>query len=126
MKEESLKADLHYARALAHSGMSGLRRGRDSQLEGQCLSAVLARSALASLGLAAIGACAGLFSFRRFDRRSLSRTVAFGMAGGTIGFAAGFTWKTRSLTSSMARSALKEMGTVRDERWIAKHPIDYA
>jgi hypothetical protein len=126
VKEKSLKANLHYARALAHSGMSGLRRGRDSQLEGHCLSETLARSALASLTVAAIGACAGLFSFSRFNRRSVSRTVAFGVAGGTIGFAAGFTWKTRSLTSSMARGALKEMGTVRDERWIAKHPIDYA
>ncbi len=125
MKEKSLKANLHYARALAHSGMSGLRRGRDTQLEGECLSTVLTRSALASLSVAAIGALAG-FSFRRFDRRSVSRTVAFGVAGGTIGFAAGFTWRTRSLTSGMARSALKEMGTVRDERWIAKHPIDYA
>jgi hypothetical protein len=124
--EETLKENLHYAKALAHSGMSGLRRGRDSQLEGHCLAEVLARSALASLSLAAIGACAGLFSFRRFNRRNLSRTVAFGVAGGTIGFAAGFTWKTRGLTPSMARGALKEIGTVRDERWIAKHPIDYA
>ncbi len=126
VKEESLKANLHYARALANSGLSGLRQGRDSQLEGECLSTVLTRSALASLSVAAIGAFAGLFSLRQFDRRSVSRTVAFGVAGGTIGFAAGFTWKTRNLTASMARSALKEMGTVRDERWIARHPIDYA
>ena len=126
MKEQSLKANLHYARALAHSGMSGLRRGRDSQLEGQCLSEVLARTALASLSVAAIGTFAGLFSLRRFNRRSISRTVAFGVAGGTIGFDAGFTWKTRNLTSSMARSAMKEMGTVLYERWISKHPIDYA
>jgi hypothetical protein len=47
------------------------------------------------------------------------------VAGGAIGFAAGFTWKTRDLTASMARSAMKEMGTVRDEHWIEKHPVDY-
>ncbi|HEY5175289.1 MAG TPA: hypothetical protein VII95_06950 [Terriglobales bacterium] len=125
MKEGPSKTNLNYGQALVHSGLSGLRRGRDSQLEGQRLSAVLTRSALASLSLAALGAWAALFRLRRHDRRSISRTVAYGIAGGAIGFAAGFTWKTRDLTASMARSALKEMGTVRDERWIAKHPINY-
>lgn len=126
MKEGPSKTKLHYGRALVHSGLSGLRSGRDSQLEGRRLSAVLTRSALASLSLAALGACAGLLGFHRHDRRSISRTVVFVVAGSAIGFAAGFTWKTRNLTASMARSAMKEMGTVRDEHWIEKHPIDYA
>ena len=74
------------------------------------------------MSVAAIGACAGLLRFRR---RSISRTVAYGVAGSAIGFVAGFTWKTRDLTASMARSALKEMGAVRDEHWIEKHPVNY-
>jgi hypothetical protein len=118
VKEGPSKTKLHYGRALVHSGLSGLRSGRDSQLEGRRLSA--------ALSLAALGACAGLLGFHRHDRRSISRTVVFVVAGSAIGFAAGFTWKTRNLTASMARSAMKEMGTVRDEHWIEKHPIDYA
>jgi hypothetical protein len=125
VKAESSKTRSHYGRALVSSGISGLRRGRDSQLDGERLSSVLVQSALASLGLAAIGACAGFLRFQRNGRRGVSRTVIYGVAGGVIGFVAGFTWKTRELTASMARSALKEMGTVRDEHWIEKHPVNY-
>jgi len=123
--DASSKTNRHYGRELVHSGISGLRTGRDSQLHGQPLSAVLTRSARASLSLAALGACAGLLQFCLSDRRRIARTVAWGVAGGVIGFVAGFTWKTRDLTANMARSALKEMGTVRDERWLDKHPISY-
>jgi hypothetical protein len=48
------------------------------------------------------------------------------VAGGAIGFVAGFAFKTRDLAESMTRSAAKQMGTVRDERWLNRHPIDYA
>lgn len=123
--DASSKTNRHYGRELVHSGISGLRTGRDAQLHGQPLSAVLTRSARASLNLAALGACAGLLQFCLSDRRRIARTVAWGVAGGVIGFVAGFTWKTRDLTATMARSALKEMGTVRDERWLDKHPISY-
>lgn len=126
MKEGSSKTGLGYGRALVSSGLSGMRRGRDSQLDGRPLSALLARSALASLRLAAIGACAGLLPFYLSRRHRIARSIGCGLAGGAIGFAAGFTWRTRDLTASMARSAMKEMGTVRDERWIERHPIDYA
>jgi hypothetical protein len=43
-----------------------------------------------------------------------------------IGLIVGLAWKTRELTASMGRSALKEMGTVRDQHWLQNHPIDYA
>ncbi len=125
MKAGASKTNLRYGRALIQSGLSGLRRGRDWRLDRQRLSAALTRSALASLSLAAIGACASLFPVRRSGRSSISRTVAYGVAGSAIGFAAGFTWETRDLAASMARSALKEISTVRDERWIEKHPINY-
>lgn len=125
MKAESSGRNLSYGRALFSSGLSGLRTGRNSQPDRQRLSTVLAGSTLASLSLAAIGACAGLLQFQRNGRRSLSRTIAYGVAGGAIGFAAGLAWKTRDLTARMGRSALKEMGTVRDQHWIEKHPVNY-
>jgi hypothetical protein len=30
------------------------------------------------------------------------------------------------LTASMGRGALRSLNTVRNERWLQKHPIDYA
>jgi hypothetical protein len=43
-----------------------------------------------------------------------------------IGLVVGLAWKTRELTASMGRSALKEMNAVRDQHWLENHPIDYA
>ena len=123
--DASSKTNLGYTRALVHSGLSGMRRGRDSELDGQPLSALLTRSARTGLNLALIGACAGVLAFYLSGRRRIARTVACGVAGSALGFVAGFVWKTRHLTASMGRSAFKEMGVVRDERWIEKHPIDF-
>jgi hypothetical protein len=35
-------------------------------------------------------------------------------------------WKSRHLSASVAGSALKNIGKVRDQQWLTKHPIDYA
>lgn len=124
--EASSKTNLGYTRALVHSGLSGLRQGRDSQLDGQPLSAVLTPSARAGLNLAVIGSFAGLLALYLPGRRHrIAKTVVCGLAGSAIGFVAGFTWKSRHFTANMARSAFKEMGAVRDERWLEKHPIDF-
>jgi hypothetical protein len=48
------------------------------------------------------------------------------MLGSAIGFCAGFAWGTRELTGSMGRASLKQMGAVRDQHWLERHPIDYA
>ena len=121
-----IRGELQYGRELLNSGLSGLRRGRDSHLNGQPLSGVLSESARGAIGLAAIGTCAALFGscFSRRDRRA--KAVGYGVAGSVIGLIVGLTWKTRELTACMGRSALKEMGTVRDQRWLQHHPIDYA
>ena len=55
-----------------------------------------------------------------------AKTVACGLVGSAIGFVAGFAWKTRDLTEGMAHSAAKQMGVVRDQHWLERHPIDYA
>jgi hypothetical protein len=127
MKVESFRSNLRYGRKLVKSGVSGLSRGREAQLNGQRLSEALAQSARASLGLATLGACAGLLRYYLPARRGrVAKTVACGIVGSAIGFVAGFAWKTRDLTESMARSAAKQMTVVRDERWLDRHPIDYA
>ena len=104
-----------------------MRSGRESHLNGQPLSEVLTQSARASLSLATIGACVGLLRFYVRGRRGrLPKTVAWSAVGSAIGFCAGFAWKTRKLTASMGRGSLKQMGAVRDEHWLERHPIDYA
>ena len=122
-----VKSGLHYGRALVNSGLSGLRNGRDSHLHGQPLSGALTESARGALGLAAIGTCAALVgSCLAGHRDRRAKAVGYGVAGSVIGLVVGLVWKTRELTASMGRSALKEMGTVRDEHWLQRHPIDYA
>ena len=124
--DEKVKSSLHYGRALVNSGLSGLRNGRDSHLHGQPLSGALTESARGAIGLAAIGTCAALIGSYFADRDRRARAVGYGVAGSVIGLIVGLAWKTRELTASMGRSALKEMGTVRDEHWLQNHPIDYA
>lgn len=124
---DKVKSGVQYGRALVNSGLSGLRTGRDSHLQGQPLSEALSESARGALGLAAIGTFAALigscFSGRTHRK---AKAVGFGVVGSVIGLAVGLAWKTRELTASMGRSALKEMGTARDEHWLQTHPIDYA
>jgi hypothetical protein len=123
----SLDNFLRYGKSLANSGAAGVRSGRDTYLDGQPLGAVLSQKARASLGLAAIGACAGLLQcLVSGRRRRVPESLALGAVGSVIGFFAGFTWKTRDLTASMVHGAAKNMGTVRDEHWLERHPIDYA
>ncbi len=123
----SLRSNLRYGRALVKSGASGLRRGGEEHLDGRQLSRVLAESARASFGLATLGACAGVLGcFASVRRGRMAKGVACGIAGSALGFLAGFAWKTRELTGDMTRSAVREMSSVRDERWLDRHPIDYA
>jgi hypothetical protein len=118
---------LRYGRTLVKSGVSGLRSGRECHLNGQPLSEVLTQSARASLSLATIGACVGLLRFYASGHRGrVLKTIAWSAIGSAVGFCAGFAWKTRELTASMGRSSLKQMGVVRDEHWLERHPIDYA
>ena len=118
---------LRYGRSLANSGAAGMRSGRDAYLNGKPLSTVLTQKARASLGLAAIGACAGLLQCLVSGRdRRISKSIVLGAVGSAVGFIAGFSWKTRDLTGSMVQGAAKNMGSVRDGHWLERHPIDYA
>jgi hypothetical protein len=125
--EQSLRSNLNYGRRLVKSGVAGLFHGRDEHLQGQALSQVLTRSMRASLALTALGAGTGLLRYYLPARRArLAKTIASGFAGGAIGFALAFAWKTRGLAESMSCSAVKQMNVVRDQHWLDRHPIDYA
>lgn len=125
--DRAVDSYLRYGRSLANSGAEGMRTGRDAYLKGQPLGTVLTQKARASLGLAAIGACAGLLQCLVSGRdRRIPKSIALGAVGSAIGFFAGFTWKTRDLTASMVQGAARNMGSARDAHWLERHPIDYA
>jgi hypothetical protein len=121
------KSNADYGRELLHSGIEGARSGGEAFLEGESFTPFLSESVRSALKPAALGACIGvLASYPAYEKKSMIRALAFGLLGGVIGFGAGIAWESRRLAASVAGGALKNIGKVRDERWLSKHPIDYA
>jgi len=118
---------VEYGRKLLKSGLEGARSGREAFLNGRPFAPFLMESAGSALAPAAIGACLGVLGGRSCIRhKSPGKTLVCGLLGGVIGFGIGVAWEGRSLTASVAASALRNMGGVRDVHWLEKHPIDYA
>ena len=121
------KSNAEYGRRLLDSGIAGVRRGREEFLHGEPLAPFVQESVRSAVTPAILGTCIGvLSSCSAFRRQSIARTILFGAAGALIGMGAGFFWESRRLTASAAGSALRNIGRVRDERWLVKHPINYA
>jgi hypothetical protein len=121
------KSNADYGRELLHSGIEGARSGGEAFLHGEPFTPFLGGSVRGALKPAVWGACLGVLgSYPGYRQKSVCRTLAFGLLGGAIGFGAGVAWESRRLTASVAGSALKNIGKVRDEHWLTKHPIDYA
>ncbi|MGO9125009.1 MAG: hypothetical protein ACLP6G_08970 [Terriglobales bacterium] len=121
------KSSADYGRELVSSGIEGARSGREAFLSGESLAPFLSESVRSALKPAFLGACIGaLGSYPGYRRKSISRALVFGLLGGAIGLGAGVAWESRRLTASVAGSALKNIGRVRDEHWLTRHPIDYA
>ena len=124
-----VKSNVDYGRRLVDSGLEGARTGQEEFLDGEPLTPFLSESVKASLVPAAIGACVGAlvaYPIYRQKSRPAAATVAYGLLGCAIGLTTGLAWKSRGLSSSVASNAMKNMGKVRDEKWLSKHPINYA
>jgi hypothetical protein len=124
-----VKSNVDYGRRLVDSGIEGARCGQDEFLDGEPLAPFLSESVKGSLVPAAIGACVGaLVAYPIFRKKSSAATVtlAYGLLGCAIGLTTGMAWKSRHLSASVAEGAMKNIGKVRDERWLTKHPINYA
>jgi hypothetical protein len=120
------KSSVVYGRKLMGSGLEGVRVGKETFLDGEPFEPFLSESVRRALKPAAIGACLCLLGNRSRRHQSAGRTFAAAFLGGAIGFGAGLVWESRCLTQSIASEALKNIGKVRDEHWLEKHPIDYA
>jgi hypothetical protein len=126
---EWVKSNAEYGRRLVGSGIEGARAGQEEFLDGEPLAPFLGESVKGALVPAAIGACVGVlvgYPICRKKSASTSVTLAYGLLGCVVGLGAGFAWKSRHLSASVASNALKNIGKVRDEQWLTKHPIDYA
>jgi len=121
------KANADYGRKLLDSGLEGARSGEEAFLNGEPLTPFLSDSVRSALKPAALGACLGVLgSCPGCREKSIIRTLIYGLLGGAIGLGAGIVWESRRLTASVAGSAFRNIGRVRDEHWLTKHPIDYA
>jgi len=121
------KSNADYGRRLLDSGIEGARSGQEAFLNGKSLTPSVSESVRSALMPAAVGACIGVLgSYPGYRQKSITRALTFGLLGGAVCLGAGLIWENRRLTASVAGSALKNIGKVRDEHWLTKHPIDYA
>ena len=122
------KSNVDYGKRLLDSGIEGARSGGEAFLKGKPLTPYLGESARGALKLAAVGAFVGLLAGYPIHRRRkpVNGALVFGLLGGLIGLGTGLAWESRELSASMAGSALKSIGRVRDEQWLNRNPIDYA
>ena len=122
-----VKSNVDYGRRLVDSGIDGARTGQEEFLDGKPLTPFLGESVKSALVPAAIGVCVGVLAgYPIWKKKSTGVTVAYGLLGGAIGLTTGLAWKSRHLSASVAGGAMKNIGKVRDEQWLSKHPIDYA
>ena len=116
-----------YGRELVGSGLQGASKGRTAFLNGGPISSFLADVNKKALKLATLGACIGVLGgYLGRKHQPAVRAVAYGALGGAVGFAASFAWGSHTFAETVARGALTNVGAVRDQHWLKKHPIDYA
>jgi len=121
------KSEAAYGRKVLGSGLEGARSGREAFLNGRPLTSFLSESVRQAMNPAALGACIGVLSTcPGYKHKSVARVAAFGLLGCAFGFGAGVAWGSRRLTASVVSATLRNIGTVRDEHWLERHPIDYA
>ena len=121
------QSEVEFGRKVLNSGLAGARSGREAFLDGRPLTPFLGNTVRGASTLAAVGAILGaLGSFAGNQPKSAKRMLAFGFLGGAIGLGIGIAWQSRELTACAANGAWRNIGRVRDERWLETHPIDYA
>jgi len=122
-----LESEVKYGRRILDSGLDGVRSGREAFLSGRPLTPTVSESLRRAARPAALGVCLGaLASYGGNHGRSAGRVFTLSLLGGVIGLGAGVIWQNRRLTASALSVAWRNMGSVRDEHWLERHPIDYA
>ena len=123
---DTVKTNLAYSKELVESGIEGAKEARKAVLASEESTDIVTAAAQESWQAAAIGVLAGaICGVLADDRKPIRGVIAGGLLGAVLGFGGSFAWKTRPLTSAMARGAGKRISRVRDVRWLSKNPINY-
>lgn len=123
---DKIKSNIAYGRELVESGIEGAKEGRRTVLATEDNSGLIETAAQESWQAATVGAVVGaLCGVLADDRKPLRGVIAGTLFGAVLGYGGSFAWKTRPITSAMARSAGKKIGRVRDKRWLSENPINY-
>ena len=124
--KDTVKENLAYSRELLEAGIDGANTARKEVLEAEETTDLVTSAAQESWQSATIGVLAGaICGVLADDRKPIRGVIAGGLLGAVLGFAGSFAWKTRPLTSAMARKAGKRITQVRDGHWLSKNPINY-
>ncbi|MDR2614529.1 MAG: hypothetical protein LBC91_04305 [Candidatus Accumulibacter sp.] len=124
--KDTVKENIAYGKDMLEAGFEGANNARREVLAAEATADLFAAAAQESWQPATFGLLAGaICGALADDRRPLRGVVAGGLFGAVLGFAGGFVWKTRPLTSAMARNAGRRINEVRDGHWLSKHPINY-
>jgi hypothetical protein len=139
--ESKVEPNIRYAQKLASSCAQGAGFGREEFLNGEPLAPFLAEAVRDAVAPAVVGACLGVlrgfWNVRSGNARSknecagkkrhlVGRALSQGLLGGAVGFGAGLAWKTQPLAANVALRSLQSTREARDERWLQRHPINYA
>ena len=120
------ESEVEYGRKVLNSGLAGARTGRETFLNGKPLTPFLSEAVRSASVPAAVGALVGVLASQTRNQHSACKAIVFGFLGWTIGLGLGTAWQSRGLTACATSAALRNIGRVRDEHWLERHPIDYA
>jgi hypothetical protein len=108
------------------SGIEGATEAREAVLAAKDTNDLVAHAAQESWQAGTIGVMVGaILGALADDRRPVRGVITGVLLGAVLGYGGSFAWKTRPLTSAMARGAGRRIGEARDKHWLAKHPIPY-
>ena len=123
---DKVKTNLAYSKELVESGIEGANEARKAVLESEETTDIVTAAAQESWQAAAVGVLAGaICGVLADDRKPIRGVIAGGLLGAVLGFGGSFAWKTRPLTSAMARGAGKRISRTRDVRWLSRNPVNY-
>lgn len=124
--KDTVKENIAYSKELVEAGIDGANAARKEVMGAEATADLVTSAAQESWQPATIGVLAGaICGVLADDRKPIRGVIAGGLLGAVLGFAGSFAWKTRPLTSAMARKAGKRVNEVRDGHWLNKHPINY-
>ena len=124
--KETVKENIAYSKELLEAGIDGANTARQEVLTAEATSDLVTSAAQESWQPATIGVLVGaICGVLADDRKPLRGVIAGSLFGAVLGFGGSFAWKTRPLTTAMARKAGKRINDVRDGHWLNKNPINY-